>query len=100
MTNHWRDLKNADLILINGANPAEAHPVGFQWFMRAKQDRGAGIVRADARFTRTSAVADQYLRIRVGTDVACFGGLCNSVLQDDLHQRDDVANCAHAASSV
>jgi len=38
MTNHWRDLKNADLILINGANPAEAHPVGFQWFIKAKLD--------------------------------------------------------------
>src|SRR5438128_7144393 len=44
MTNHWRDIKNTDLILINGANPAEAHPVGFQWFVEAKNDpkRGPG----------------------------------------------------------
>ena len=70
MTNHWRDIKNADLILINGANPAEAHPVGFQWFMRAKLDRGAKMIHADPRFTRTSAVSDMYLRIRTGTDVA------------------------------
>src|SRR5207247_123950 len=49
MTNHWRDIKNADLILINGANPAEAHPVGFQWFMRAKLDRGAKMIHADPR---------------------------------------------------
>jgi len=42
MTNHWRDLKNADLILINGANPAEAHPVGFQWFLKAKLDPTKG----------------------------------------------------------
>ena len=97
MTNHWRDLKNADLILINGANPAEAHPVGFQWFMRAKQDRGAKIVHADPRFTRTSAVADRYLRIRVGTDVAYFGGLINYVLQNDLHLKDYVANYTNAA---
>src|SRR6266436_4491492 len=81
MTNHWRDIKNADLILINGANPAEAHPVGFQWFMRAKLDRGAKIIHADPRFTRTSAVADMYLRIRTGTDVAYFGGLINHLLQ-------------------
>ena len=57
MTNHWRDIKNTDLILINGANPAEAHPVGFQWFMRAKLDRGAKLVHADPRFTRTSAAS-------------------------------------------
>jgi formate dehydrogenase major subunit len=97
MTNHWRDLKNADLILINGANPAEAHPVGFQWFMRAKLDRGARIVHADPRFTRTSAVADQYLRIRVGTDVAYFGGLINHVLQNDLIQQEYVRNYTNAA---
>ena len=97
MTNHWRDLKNADLILINGANPAEAHPVGFQWFLRAKMDRGAKIVHADPRFTRTSAVADKYLRIRVGTDVAYFGGLINYVLQNNLHHVEYVRNYTNAA---
>jgi formate dehydrogenase major subunit len=97
MTNHWRDLKNADLILINGANPAEAHPVGFQWFMRAKLDRGAKLVHADPRFTRTSAVADTYLRIRTGTDVAYFGGLINHVLQNGLYLADYVRNYTNAA---
>src|SRR5499427_5629595 len=97
MTNHWRDIKNTDLILINGANPAEAHPVGFQWFMRAKLDRGAKLVHADPRFTRTSAVADQYLRIRTGTDVAYFGGLINYVLQNNLYQQEYVRNYTNAA---
>ncbi|HKB35799.1 MAG TPA: molybdopterin-dependent oxidoreductase, partial [Gemmataceae bacterium] len=97
MTNHWRDIKNTDLILINGANPAEAHPVGFQWFMRAKLDRGAKLVHADPRFTRTSAVADHYLRIRTGTDVAYFGGLINYVLQNNLYQQDYVRNYTNAA---
>jgi formate dehydrogenase major subunit len=97
MTNHWRDLKNSDLILINGANPAEAHPVGFQWFMRAKLDRGAKLVHADPRFTRTSAVADTYLRIRTGTDVAYFGGLINHVLQNNLQLQEYVTNYTNAA---
>ena len=100
MTNHWRDIKNADLILINGANPAEAHPVGFQWFMRAKLDRGAKIIHADPRFTRTSAVADMYLRIRTGSDVAYFGGLINHVLQGDLYQADYVRNYTNASFIV
>ena len=97
MTNHWRDLKNTDLILINGANPAEAHPVGFQWFMRAKLDRGAKIIHADPRFTRTSAVADTYLRIRTGTDVAYFGGLINYVLENNLFHDEYVRNYTNAA---
>src|SRR5712691_10916304 len=97
MTNHWRDIKNADLILINGANPAEAHPVGFQWFMRAKLDRGAKIIHADPRFTRTSAVADMYLRIRTGTDVAYFGGLINYVLDKNLHHAEYVQHYTNAS---
>src|SRR2546422_5457280 len=100
MTNHWRDIKNADLILINGANPAEAHPVGFQWFMRAKLDRGAKIIHADPRFTRTSAVADLYLRIRTGSDVAYFGGLINHVLQNNLFQDVYVCNYTNASFIV
>src|SRR5438105_2550410 len=84
MTNHWRDIRHADLILINGANPAEAHPVGFQWFMRAKLDRGAKIIHADPRFTRTSAVADMSLRIRTGRHGASFGGLLKHVLHHTL----------------
>jgi formate dehydrogenase major subunit len=100
MTNHWRDIKNADLILINGANPAEAHPVGFQWFMRAKLDRGAKIIHTDPRFTRTSAVADMYVRIRTGTDVAYFGGLINHILQNNLHQADYVRNYTNASFLV
>src|SRR5438270_4528065 len=108
MTNHWRDIKNADLILINGANPAEAHPVGFQWFMRAKLDPargpgaggGAKMIHADPRFSRTSAVADIYLRIRTGTDVAYFGGLINYVLQNNLHHDEYVKHYTNASFIV
>ena len=49
MTNHWRDIRHADLILINGANPAEAHPVGFQWFVRRSSIPSAARARAAAR---------------------------------------------------
>src|SRR6266513_3978354 len=100
MTNHWRDIKHADLVLINGANPAEAHPVGFQWVMRAKLDRGAKIIHADPRFTRTSAVADTHLRIRTGTDVAYFGGLINYVLQNELYHKEYVQYATTAAFVV
>ena len=111
MTNHWRDIKHADVILINGANPAEAHPVGFQWFMKAKLDPtkgpgaggGAKMIHADPRYTRTSAVSDMYLRIRTGTDVAYFGGLINYVLQNNLYHKEYVefaTNAGHWSSAA
>lgn len=100
MTNHWRDIRHADLILVNGANPAEAHPVGFRWLMRAKLDRGARIIHADPRFTRTSAVADTYVRIRTGTDVAYFGGLINHILQNRLYHDEYVRWATNAGFVV
>src|SRR3989442_4862983 len=100
MTNHWRDIRHADLSLSNGAKPAEAHRVGFQWFMRAKLDGGAKIIHADPRFTRTSAVADMYLRIRTGSDVAYFGGLINHVLRNNLFHDEYVRNYTNASFIV
>ena len=108
MTNHWRDIKHADVILINGANPAEAHPVGFQWFMKAKLDPkrgigsggGAKIIHVDPRFTRTSAVSDIHARIRTGTDVAFFGGLINYVLEKNLIHHEYVRNYTNASFLV
>jgi formate dehydrogenase major subunit len=108
MTNHWRDIKHADVIMINGANPAEAHPVGFQWFMKAKLDPkrgigaggGAKIIHIDPRFTRTSAVADVYARIRTGTDVALFGALINYVLERNLIHHEYVRHYTNASFLV
>ena len=108
MTNHWRDIRHADLILVNGANPAEAHPVGFQWFVAARLDPkrgpgaggGAKMVHADPRFTRTSALSDIYARIRTGTDVAYFGGLINYVLSHNLIHHEYVRNYTNASFLV
>jgi formate dehydrogenase major subunit len=100
MTNHWRDIRHADLILINGANPAEAHPVGFRWFMKAKLERGAKLIHADPRFTRTSAVADTHVRIRTGTDAAYFGGLINYVLRNKLYHDEYVRRYTNASFVV
>jgi formate dehydrogenase major subunit len=36
MTNHWIDLKNADVILAMGGNPASNHPISMKWIMRAQ----------------------------------------------------------------
>ena len=66
---------------------AECHPVGFQWVMEAKA-RGAKVIHVDPRFTRTSAVADQHVPLRAGSDIAFLGGLVNHVLQNGLEFRD------------
>lgn len=83
MTNHWVDIRNADLIIGMGGNPAEAHPVGFRWVMEAKEHNDARLVVVDPRFTRTAAVADFFAEIRTGTDIAFLGGLISYLIEND-----------------
>ena len=67
------DLQNSDLIVLEGSNMAEAHPVAFQWVMEAKA-RGATVIHVDPHYSRTSALADIFVPLRAGTDIAFLGG--------------------------
>ncbi len=78
---------------------AEAHPVGFQWVMEAKA-RGAKIIHVDPRFTRTSALADTFVPLRVGTDIVFLGGIINYVLQNELDFREYVVAYTNAPTIV
>jgi formate dehydrogenase major subunit len=81
------DLAKADVILVMGSNIAENHPIAFRFALQAKA-RGATIIHADPRFTRTSALADIYAPLRAGSDIAFLGGLIRHVLENDLWFRD------------
>jgi len=74
MTNSYNNMHNSKAMLVIGGNPAEAHPVSLQHVFRAKEN-GAKLLVIDPRFTRTAAHADQYLRIRPGSDVAIIWGM-------------------------
>ena len=92
MTNHWVDIKNADLVLIMGGNAAEAHPCGFKWVTEAKAHNKARLIVVDPRFTRSASVADVYAPIRAGTDIAFLGGVINYLLSHDRIQRQYVTH--------
>lgn len=100
MTNHWVDIKNADLVVIMGGNAAEAHPVGFRWVVEAKQTRGARLVVVDPRFTRSASVADYYAPIRSGTDIAFLGGVINWLISNDKINWEYVRQYTNAALLV
>jgi formate dehydrogenase major subunit len=92
MTNHWVDIKNADVILVMGGNAAEAHPCGFKWVTEAKAHRGAKLIVVDPRFTRTASVADHYVATRTGADIVFLGGIINYLLTNDKIQHEYVRN--------
>ena len=88
MTNSWNDIKNTDLVVIMGGNAAEAHPCGFKWVTEAKANRGAKLIVIDPRFTRSASVADVYVPIRQGTDIAFLLGVIKYCIDNDKVQWD------------
>jgi formate dehydrogenase major subunit len=94
-TTFQQDLQNADCIVIQGSNMAECHPVGFRWVMKAKE-RGATIIHVDPRFTRTSAVADVFVPIRAGSDIAFLGGIIHYILEHERYFKEYVVNYTNA----
>ena len=89
MTNHWADLQHCKAILIEGSNAAENHVMAMKWIRKA-QENGAVLIHVDPRFTRTSAGADIFARIRPGTDVALLGAMIRHILENKLYDEDYV----------
>ncbi len=100
MTNGWIDIKNTDMMLIMGGNPAENHPCGFKWAIEAKRERNAKLISVDPRFTRTSANADLFCQIRAGTDIAFLGGLIRYAIENNRIAKDYLVNYTNAAFVV
>jgi formate dehydrogenase major subunit len=96
MTNGWIDIKNTDMMLIMGGNPAENHPCGFKWPVEAKRVRNAKMIVVDPRFTRTAAVADMFLQIRAGADIAFLGGLIHYALENGRVAKEYLVNYTNA----
>ena len=99
MTNHYIDLKNADVILIMGSNAAEHHPIAFKWILRAKE-KGATIIHVDPRYTRTSARCDFHVPLRSGTDIAFLGGMIHYIIENNKYFKDYVLNYTNASFIV
>ena len=78
---------------------AEAHPVGFRFPMMARE-RGAQLIHVDPHFTRTSAMCQQYVPIRTGTDIAFLGGLVNYILTNERWFREYVLAYTNAATLI
>src|SRR6202161_1740924 len=100
MTNGWVDIKNTDMMLIMGGNPAENHPCGFKWPVEAKRNRNAKMIVVDPRFTRTASVADLFCQIRAGSDIAFLGGVIHYAIENNRIAKEYVINYTNAAFIV
>jgi formate dehydrogenase major subunit len=100
MTNGWVDIKNADMMLVMGGNPAENHPCGFKWVIEAKRTRNAKLMVIDPRYTRTAAVSDFHLQIRAGSDIAFLGAMISYAIENNRYAKEYLLNYTNAAYIV
>ncbi len=81
MTNSYNDMQNSKVAMYIGSNAAEAHPVSMLHMLHAKEN-GCKMIVVDPRFTRTAAKADEYVRIRSGSDIAFLFGLLHIIFKN------------------
>jgi len=91
MTNSMNDIRNSKMVFLIGSNPAEAHPVSMLHILNAKEKNNAPIVVADPRFTRMAAHADEFMRIRPGTDVAVIWGILWHIFENGWEDKKFIA---------
>ena len=93
-TQDFDSVMQADVILVIGANPTDAHPV-FGSRMKKRLREGARLIVADPRRTdlvRTPHVeADFHLQLKPGSNVALVNALAHVIVTEGLVAEDFVA---------
>ena len=91
MTNSYNDMQNARAAIYIGSNAAEAHPVSMLHMLHAKE-RGCKMIVVDPRFTRTAAKADEYVRIRSGSDIPFLFGVMHHIFKNGWEDKQYLAD--------
>jgi formate dehydrogenase major subunit len=88
MTNSYNDILNSKAIFMIGSNAAEAHPVAMMHILSAKEKNHAPLIVCDPRFTRTAARANEYVRLRPGTDIPLIWGILWHIFQNGWEDKE------------
>jgi formate dehydrogenase alpha subunit len=86
MTNSINEILHNDLIFVIGSNTTENHPV-IATKMRQAKKNGAKIIVADPRRIDLAKIADVYLQIKPGTNIALINAMMSEIIKNDLHDK-------------
>src|SRR5262245_45181648 len=93
-TQAFTSVEKADVVLVIGANPAEAHPV-FASRMKQRLRQGAKLIVVDPRTTSTAHAphidAEYHLQLRPGTNVGVINSLAHVIVTEGLTKEDYIA---------
>ena len=99
MTNSYNDMQNSKVAMYIGSNAAEAHPVSMLHMLHAKET-GCKMIVVDPRFTRTAAKADEYVRIRSGSDIAFLFGMLHHIFKNGWEDKKYINDRVYGMDKV
>jgi formate dehydrogenase major subunit len=99
MTNSYNDMQNAKAAIYIGSNAAEAHPVSMLHMLHAKE-AGCKMIVVDPRFTRTAAKADEYVRIRSGSDIPFLFGVMHHIFKNGWEDKQYLEDRVYGMDKV
>jgi anaerobic dimethyl sulfoxide reductase subunit A len=93
--NQRQDWVNSRYIIMWGWNPAEMRDgTNSEYFIKKARENGAMVVCIDPRMSMSAtALADEWIPIRPGTDVAMMSAMAHVIISEGLHDEDFIRRC-------
>ncbi len=92
MTNPITDIaQNADVVMLVGSNPEEAHPVIGMQLRKAAEEGRIKLIVVDPREIGLCKHADIHLKLKPGTNVAFANGIAHILIQEGLIDWDFIS---------
>lgn len=89
MSNSIPEIEDTKCLFIFGYNAADSHPIVARRIVAAKE-KGAKVIVVDPRFTESARIADLWLPIRNGTNMALVNAFANVLIEEQLYNQDYV----------
>ncbi len=93
MSNSINEIEDTKCLLVFGYNAGDSHPIVARRIIKAKE-KGAKIIVCDPRVIETARIADLYLPLKNGSNMALVNAFANVLISEGLYDRDYVARYA------
>ncbi|QHB31130.1 formate dehydrogenase subunit alpha [Yersinia canariae] len=84
MSNSIGEIENTDCILVFGYNAADSHPIVARRILKAK-NKGAKLIVCDPRHIETARIADQWLPLKNGANMALVNAFIYVLIEEKLY---------------
>lgn len=99
MSNSINEIEDADCILVFGYNAADSHPIIARRVIKAKE-KGAKIIVCDPRYIETARIADLWLPLKNGTNVALLNAFVHVIIEEKLYKANYVSQFTEGFESM